>query len=130
MGGRSPCCYRAPDLPPSTSWEGQGIRKSLAQVLVCMATESFDVAVIGGGVAGLSAALTLGRARRTVKVIDEGRPRNAPAAHSHGCLTRDGFPPLELVSLGRAEAATYGVEVITDRAHSIERLDSGSFERR
>lgn len=53
----------------------------------------FDVAVIGGGAAGLSAALVLGRARRSVVIIDAGAPRNAPAAGVHGFLTRDGIPP-------------------------------------
>ncbi len=53
----------------------------------------FDVVVIGGGAAGLSAALVLSRARRTVLVVDSGAPRNAPAAHMHGFLSRDGLPP-------------------------------------
>ena len=55
--------------------------------------KQYDVAVIGGGAAGLSAALVLARARRQVLVVDAGEPRNAPAAHLHGYLTRDGFPP-------------------------------------
>src|SRR5437764_1354415 len=46
------------------------------------APESFDVAVIGGGAAGLSAALVLGRARRRVVVVDAGTPRNAPVEHA------------------------------------------------
>jgi glycine/D-amino acid oxidase-like deaminating enzyme len=64
---------------------------------------SLDVAVVGGGFAGLSAALTLVRARRQVVVVDADRPRNAPAAHSHGFLTRDGVPPLEMLEIGRGE---------------------------
>jgi glycine/D-amino acid oxidase-like deaminating enzyme len=52
-----------------------------------------DVVVVGGGAAGLSAALVLVRARRTVVVVDAGAPRNAPAAHMHGFLSRDGMPP-------------------------------------
>ena len=52
----------------------------------------YDVAVIGGGAAGLSAALVLSRARRRVLVVDAGSPRNAPAAHMHGFLSRDGMP--------------------------------------
>lgn len=51
-----------------------------------------DVAVIGGGAAGLSAALVLSRAGRTVVVVDAGEPRNAPASHLYGYLSRDGFP--------------------------------------
>ena len=50
----------------------------------------YDVIVIGGGAAGLSGAVALGRARRRVLVIDSGQPRNAPAAHVHNFLTRDG----------------------------------------
>jgi choline dehydrogenase-like flavoprotein len=65
--------------------------------------DGWDVVVIGGGAAGLSAALVLGRARRRVAVIDAGQPRNAPAAHVHGFLSRDGMPPADLLSVGRAE---------------------------
>lgn len=63
----------------------------------------YDVVVIGGGAAGLSAALVLSRARRTVAVVDAGTPRNSPAAHMHGYLSRDGLPPLSLVAAGRGE---------------------------
>lgn len=70
----------------------------------------WDVIVVGGGSAGLSAALMLGRARRRVLVLDGGAPRNAVAAHMHGVLGHDGLPPLELVAKGRAELARYGVE--------------------
>ncbi len=74
----------------------------------------FDVVIVGGGVAGLSAALVLGRARRKVAVIDGGTPRNAPAAHAQGFLTRDGIPPKELLQIGREEVRGYGVEIIDD----------------
>jgi thioredoxin reductase len=78
-------------------------------------TETYDVAVIGGGPAGLSAALVLGRARRRVVVIDAGEPRNAPAAHMQGFISRDGTPPGELLAAARAEVQRYGVELIEDR---------------
>jgi len=79
-----------------------------------------DVVVVGGGPAGLSAALVLGRARRRVAVIDTGSPRNAPAAHMHGFLSRDGMPPAELLAAGRAEVTGYDVQIIEDRVKAIE----------
>jgi thioredoxin reductase len=69
---------------------------------------NYDVAVIGGGAAGLSAALVLARAQRRVVVIDAGQPRNAPAAHMQGFLSRDGIPPAEFLAFGREEVASYG----------------------
>jgi thioredoxin reductase len=73
----------------------------------------YDVVVVGGSAAGLSAALVLSRARRKVLVVDSGAPRNAPAAHMHGFLSRDGMPPSELLDIGRAEVEGYGGEVRT-----------------
>jgi len=73
----------------------------------------YDVAVIGGGAAGLSAALVLSRARRATVVVDAGRPRNAPAAHLHGYLSRDGMPPAELLASGRREVTAYGGEIVS-----------------
>ena len=72
----------------------------------------YDVAIIGGGAAGLSAALVLARARRNVLVIDAGAPRNAPATHMHGYLSRDGMPPAELLAAGRTEVRSYGGEIV------------------
>jgi len=78
----------------------------------------YDVVIVGGGPAGLSAALMLGRARRSVLVIDSGQPRNAPAAHMHGFLSRDGVPPGDLLEAGRQEVAGYGGEFHAGQAQS------------
>ena len=73
---------------------------------------TYDVIVIGGGPAGLSAAVALSRALRKVLVVDAAEPRNAPAEGIHNYLTRDGIPPAEFRNLGRAEVTRYGGEVI------------------
>jgi thioredoxin reductase len=67
-----------------------------------------DVVIVGGGPAGLNAALLLGRARRRVLVCDAGTPRNAPVAHLHGFLSRDGLPPAELRRIAREQLGAYG----------------------
>lgn len=84
-----------------------------------MEAKVYDVVVVGGGAAGLSAALVLGRARRRVAVVDAGAPRNAPAAHMQGFLSRDGMPPADLLAAGRAEVAGYGVELVEDQVIGI-----------
>ncbi|MFB2596366.1 NAD(P)/FAD-dependent oxidoreductase [Herbiconiux sp. P17] len=81
-----------------------------------MNQESWDVIVIGGGAAGLNAALVLARARRRVVVVDAGEPRNRFAPHMHGFLSRDGMSPLELLEIGRGEVRGYGGEVVSGRA--------------
>jgi thioredoxin reductase len=79
----------------------------------------YDVVVVGGGAAGLSAALVLTRGRRRVAVVDAGEPRNAPAAHMHGFLGSDGRPPADLLSAGRAEVAGYGGQLVRGRVDGI-----------
>lgn len=68
---------------------------------------TFDVAIIGGSYAGLAAALQLGRARRSVVIIDAGQRRNRFATHAHGYLGFDGTPPGEIAATGRANALAY-----------------------
>ncbi|MFE6049747.1 NAD(P)/FAD-dependent oxidoreductase [Kitasatospora sp. NPDC056446] len=85
--------------------------------------ERYDVVVVGAGAAGLNAALVLGRARRRVAVVDAGEPRNAPAAHMHGFLSRDGMPPAALLAVGREEVARYGVDLIDARVEHIEQVE-------
>lgn len=85
----------------------------------------FDAAVIGGGAAGLSAAVALGRARRSVIVLDDGTPRNAPASGVHNFLTRDGTPPAELLALGRKEAEQYGALIVPAEATAARPVEGG-----
>ncbi|WP_165990275.1 NAD(P)/FAD-dependent oxidoreductase [Streptomyces sp. YIM 98790] len=86
-----------------------------------------DVAVIGGGPAGLSGALVLGRARRSVLVVDDGQPRNAPAEGVHGYLGHEGTPPAELLATGRAEAGRYGARFRTGTVTDAVREDPHGF---
>ena len=84
-----------------------------------------DVVVVGGGAAGLSAAVTLARSLRRVAVVDAGEPRNAPASGAHNVLGREGIAPLELLAAGRREAEAYGAQLHADRAVSVRRTDQG-----
>ncbi len=72
-----------------------------------------DVVVVGGGAAGLAAAVALGRSRRNVVVVDAGQPRNARADGAHNVLGQEGVLPLELLARGCAEAEAYGVRIVT-----------------
>jgi thioredoxin reductase len=94
-----------------------------------MRSNAFDVAIVGGGPAGLSAALVLGRSRRRVVVCDHGKPRNYAAKTVHGFLGLDGIEPAELRRRGREQCARYGVqflagEVITARSEDPEKRTS------
>jgi thioredoxin reductase len=87
--------------------------------------DRYDVVVIGGGAAGLNGALMLGRARRSVAVIDAGEPRNAPAEGVHGLLGREGMPPSELLERGRAEVRQYGGHVVSGTVGGAKASEGG-----
>jgi thioredoxin reductase len=80
----------------------------------------FDALIVGGGVAGLSAALLLGRSRRSVVVVDSGLPRNRTSAHLHGYLGADGLEPAELLARGRREVAGCGVTLLDGRVTDVD----------
>jgi len=79
-----------------------------------MNLKTYDVAIVGGGPAGLSAGLVLSRCRRDVILIDAGSQRNLRSHGIHGFLTRDGIKPDELISKGREELLNYGTELLDD----------------
>jgi thioredoxin reductase len=83
---------------------------------------SYDVVIVGGGPAGLSAATALARSRRAVLVLDSGSPRNAPAGHLHNFLSRDNTSPLDLVALGRREVESFGGAVVEAEVSGISRV--------
>ncbi len=84
----------------------------------------YDVVIVGGGPAGLSAALVLGLARRSVVVFDAGQPRNAPSRQAHGFLTRDGCSPSKLSQIARRQMAAYpSVDLHQARVETIRKQD-------
>lgn len=91
------------------------------------AASSFDVVVIGGSFAGLSAALQLGRARLRVAVIDAGSPRNRFASHAHGVLALDGVPGSEILSRARAQMRTYPTVTLIEGTATGARADGEEF---
>jgi thioredoxin reductase len=85
---------------------------------------NFECAIIGGGPAGLSAALVLGRARRTVALLDNGQPRNRVTRASHGFLTRDGIPPSEFRRIAYEEVLNYpSVKIWQSEVAEIRRMN-------
>ncbi len=88
----------------------------------------YDALVIGGGPAGLQAALTLGRMHRPALLLDSGTYRNAPVDAMHNIVTNDGRDPAEFRAIVRGELAAYdSVEVRDLAATSVDRRDDGTF---
>jgi thioredoxin reductase len=85
----------------------------------------FDVVVVGGGPAGLSAALVLARCLRTVLVVDAGHPRNYASRAMHNYLTRDGIEPVQLLRMGREEIASLGAEFRQGVVKEVSKLSPG-----
>ncbi|ALJ04903.1 pyridine nucleotide-disulfide oxidoreductase [Pseudalgibacter alginicilyticus] len=91
-----------------------------------MRTKSFEVIIIGGSYAGLSAAMTLGRSLRNVLIIDNGQPCNRQTPHSHNFITQDGVPPTEIAAKAKEQVLKYTtVDFITDLAVSAEKTKKG-----
>jgi len=87
----------------------------------------YDVIIVGGSFAGLSAALYLGRALRSVCVLDTGKPRNRFAKHSHGLFSRDGANPMDLLATARAQVAAYPSVTFRDQAALDVAGENGRF---
>ena len=83
-------------------------------------SERYDVIIVGGGAAGLSAALVLGRCRRRIRLYDDGQHRNAAAHEIHCLLGQEGTPPRELYATARAELGRY--ETVTLYAGHVTQI--------
>lgn len=90
-----------------------------------MSSNFYDVIIVGGGPAGLSAATILGRARRRVVVFDDGRYRNEASRGVHGFLTRDGIHPAELRRIAREQLARYDVEYLCTHVTAAHAKEGG-----
>lgn len=101
----------APQRQLLISWEDEGMAENKSAIR--------DIVIVGAGAAGLSAALTLARARRRLTLIDAGEPRNAPAGGVHGLLGLEGISPAELLARGREEVRGYGGELVEDEVTDV-----------
>ena len=92
-----------------------------------MRVEGYDVLIVGAGPAGLSAALILGRCRRSVLVCDAGKPRNWASHALHGYLTRDGIDPADFRAIGRRELQRYETVELRDIGATDAECRDGRF---
>jgi thioredoxin reductase len=90
--------------------------------------KAFDVIVIGGSYSGLAAAMALGRASKTVLVIDSGKPCNRQTPHSHNFLTQDGQAPAEIAAVARKEVAQYSTVEFWNGKATMGRPSGNMFE--
>lgn len=126
--------------PPAGQWTGKNPRACTSLILTFRpdgrgtssntrypmnGSSRIDVIVIGGGPAGLSAALALGRSCRRVLVAASGPTRNASADAAHNIFTRDGTPPDELIGIGLEQLAPYDASVREEWAADAERTEGG-----
>lgn len=95
-----------------------------------LAERVWDSVIVGGGAAGLSAGIVLARAQFATLVVDGGAPRNGPADHMHGYLTRDGMAPKEFVATGQDEFTRYGGTLTRGAVTDVRRAEDGMFELR
>lgn len=87
---------------------------------------TYEVIIIGGSYSGLAAAMALGRAGRTVLVIDAQEPYNRQTPYSHNFLTQDGIPPHEIAALGKEQVKKYTtVTFLNDRAEKATKTEKG-----
>jgi thioredoxin reductase len=84
----------------------------------------WDAIIVGGGPAGLSAALVLGRCRRKVLLFDDGRPRNRASRAARGFFSRDGIEPAELLRIGRDQLSPYEVRIQDETVTQVTRQES------
>lgn len=91
-----------------------------------MTNKIYDAIIIGGSYSGLAAGMALGRALRTVLIIDSGQPCNAQTPHSHNFITHDGETPHAIASKAREQVAQYKtVEFYSGLAIAAEKIDAG-----